>query len=113
MSRVKILGLVLILAALSVALILVMQNQPGVTTIDPARPPEDILEPAEMKKLRTLQNTTDVFLVGRVSPDDATVIVLSGSEQGSKQASWMDIRTGQLEPIDPKFIEQFPQSEIA
>ena|SRR5688572_18362585 len=39
------------------------------------RPLEDILEPAEMEKLRTLQSTTDVFLVGRVSPDGSNIIV--------------------------------------
>ena len=89
------------------------QNPPGATMIDPARPPEDILEPTEVEKIRTLQNTNDVFLVGRVSPDDSTILVLSGSEEGSKQISWMDVQTGQLEPIDLKAFELFPQSEIA
>jgi dipeptidyl aminopeptidase/acylaminoacyl peptidase len=111
--KAKVLASSLILVIGLTLVISVLQYQPGVTTINPARPPEDILEPAEMEKLRTLQNTTDVFLVGRVSPDDSTVIVADGSEQGSKHASWLDIQTGQMKPINTKFIEFFPQGEIA
>ena len=100
--------------AIGVALVIsALQNQPGITTINPSRPPSDILKPAELERLRTLQNTTDVFLVGRVSPDDSTVIVATGSEQGSKQASWMDTQTGQMKPINAKFIEFFPHGDIA
>jgi len=116
----KILVGVLILAVGSAVALWVIQNLSGVTTINPSRPPDDILEPAEMEKLRTLQNTTGVFLMGRISPDDSTVIVASGTDEvsengepASKQASWMDIQTGELEPIDSKFLELFPQGDIA
>ena len=111
--KAKILVSALILAIGLVLVYSVLQNEPGVTIINPERPPEDILETAEMEKLRALQNTTDVFLVGRISPDDSTVIVAYGSEQGSKQASWLDIQTGQMKPIGNKFIEFFPQGDVA
>jgi dipeptidyl aminopeptidase/acylaminoacyl peptidase len=58
--------------------------------------------------------------VGRISPDDSTVIVASGTDEvsengepASMQASWMDIQTGELEPIDSKFLQLFPRGEIA
>lgn len=113
MSKRNIIILGLIVAVVAASSYWFYENPPGVTMIDPARPPEDILEPTEVEKIRTLQNTNDVFLVGRISPDDSTIIVLYGSEQGSKQVSWMDVQTGQLEPIDLKALELFPQSEIA
>ena len=118
MSRVKLLSLLLIVASLSALGIWIIQNPAGVTTVNPARPPQDILEPDEMEKLRTLQNAKDVFLLGAISPDDSTVIVASGTESGkgksdSKQAVWLDIPTGQSTPIDAKFLQLFPQSEIA
>ena len=114
MSKLKLIILALSLASVAAATTYWFhENPPGVTMIDPARPPEDILELAEVEKIRTLQNTNDVFLVGRVSPDDSTIVVMSGSEQGSRQISWMDVQTGQLEPIDSKVLDLFPQSEIA
>lgn len=113
MSKRNIIILGLIVAVVAASSYWFYENPPGVTMIDPARPPEDILEPTEVEKIRTLQNTNDVFLVGRISPDDSTIIVLYGSEQGSKQVSWMDVQTGQLEPIDRKALELLPQSEIA
>lgn len=118
MSKVKFLALLLIVTSISTLGIWIIQDPPGVTTINPARPPQDILEPEEMEKLRTLQNAKEVFLLGAISPDDSTVIVASGTEAGngesdSKQAVWLDIQTGQSTPIDSKFLELFPQSEIA
>ena len=118
MSKVKLLALLLIITSISALGIWLIQDPPGVTTINTARPPQDILEPEEMEKLRTLQNARDVFLLGAISPEDSTVIVASGTDAGngetdSKQAVWPDIQTGQSTPIDSKFIELFPQSEIA
>ena len=55
-------------AGVSAAVYWFNQNPPGVTMIDPARPPEPILEPAEVEKIRTLQNTKEVYLLGGVSP---------------------------------------------
>lgn len=95
--------------------VIYFQNNAGVTTIDPARPPEQILEAAEFEKLMALQNTLDVFLLSGVSPDDSTIIVAAGAsdESGSKQASWMNIQTGALEPINAEFLKLFPQSAVA
>ena len=92
--------------------IVYLRNNAGITTIDPARPPESLLVAAELEKLTALQNTQDVFLLSDVSPDDSTVIVAAGAsdESGSRQASWMNIQTGALEPITDEFLELPPQS---
>jgi dipeptidyl aminopeptidase/acylaminoacyl peptidase len=89
------------------------QNPPGVTMIDPKRPPEPILEPAEVDKIRTLQNTKAVFLLGGISPDDASILVIAGTSEDSGQASWLDLGTGQFEQIDSQALGLFPQGEIA
>ena len=80
--------------------------------IDPARPLAPILEPAEVEKIRTLQNTKEVYLLGEISPDDTTVMVMAGTAEDSAQASWLDLHTGQLEPIDARVLEFIPQSEL-
>ncbi|HET9907029.1 MAG TPA: prolyl oligopeptidase family serine peptidase [Anaerolineales bacterium] len=117
-TKAKILFVVVLLASVSAGIIWRLQNPPGVIMINPMRPPQNILGEAELEKLRALQNTTDIFLIGSISPDDSTVIVATGTEEGSenegsKQVSWMNIQTGQLEPVDSKFLELFPQGEIA
>ena len=89
------------------------QYPPGVTIINSTRPPEHILEPAEVEKIRTLQNTKEVFLLGGVSPDDTSVLVIAGTSEDSGQASWLNLETGQFESIDSSLLEVFPQSEIA
>jgi dipeptidyl aminopeptidase/acylaminoacyl peptidase len=95
--------------------VIYLRNTAGVTTIDPARPPESILEAVEYEKLVALQNTQSVFLVSSVSPDDSTMLIAAGSneESGSRQASWMNIQTGELEPIRAEFLQLFPQSQVA
>jgi dipeptidyl aminopeptidase/acylaminoacyl peptidase len=86
----------------------------GFTTIDPAHPPPAILEFAELERLITLQSTSEVFLLSGVSPDDSTIIVAAGSSEdpGSGQASWLNIQTGQLEPLPAEFLKLFPQSQV-
>ena len=113
MSKSKGIVLMLIVACISAAAYWFNQNPPGVTVINPARPPEDILEAAEVAKIRTLQNTNEVYLLGPVSPDDTTVITLSGSSEVTAQAAWLDLQTGQIEPIDSKLLEFAPQGDIA
>ena len=113
MSKIKLLVLVLLVAGISAAVYWFNQNPPGVTMIDPARPPEPILEPAEVEKIRTLQNTKEVFLLGGVSPDDTTVMVIAGTGEDSSHASWLNLQTGQMETIDAKVLEFFPQGDIA
>lgn len=113
MSKLKLLLLVLIVAGISAAVYWFTQNPPGVTMINPARPPEPILEPAEVEKIRTLQNTKEVYLMGPVSPNDATILVIDGIGEDSAQASWLNLQTGQMEPIDAKILELFPQGDIA
>jgi dipeptidyl aminopeptidase/acylaminoacyl peptidase len=115
MSKLKVIVLVLIVASISGAAYWFNQNPPGVTMIDPARPPEPILDAAELEKLVALQSTTDVFLVSGVSPDDSTILLVWGSseESGTRQAGWMNIQTGELEPIPAEFLKLFPQSAVA
>src|SRR5687768_8373571 len=113
MSKLKLFVLVLIVGGVSAAVYWFNQNPPGVTMINPARPPDPILEPAEVEKIRTLQNTKEVYLMGSVSPDDTTIMVIAGTGEDSAQASWLNLQTGQMEPIDSKVLEFFPQSEIA
>jgi dipeptidyl aminopeptidase/acylaminoacyl peptidase len=105
----------LALAAGGAAGIIYLRDSIGITTINPARPPQPILETAELEKLTTLQNTQDVFLLSGVSLDDSTIIVAAGSseESGPRQASWMNIQTGELEPITEEFLKLFPQSQVA
>jgi dipeptidyl aminopeptidase/acylaminoacyl peptidase len=96
------------------------RNTAGFTTIDPAHPPEPILEAAELEKIAALQNTLDVFLLSAISPDDSTIIVAAGSSEGPSsngtgsgaQASWLNIQTGEREPIPAEFFQLFPQSQI-
>ncbi len=102
----------LIVAGASAAVYWFSQNPPGATMIDPARPPQDILDPADVEKIRTLQNTKEVFLLGEVSPEDTTVIVAAGAGEDSIQAFWLNIQTGSLEPIHSEFLQIFPQGEI-
>jgi dipeptidyl aminopeptidase/acylaminoacyl peptidase len=113
MSKLKLVVLVLIVAGVSAAVYWFNQNPPGVTMINPARPPEPILEPADVEKIRTLQNTKEVYLLGPVSPDDTTVMVMAGTGEDSAQASWLELPTGQLQPIDSKLLEFIPQGDIA
>lgn len=113
MSKLKLLVLVLLVAGISTAGYWFNQNPPGVTMINPARPLEPILEPAEVEKIRTLQNTKEVFLLGGVSPDDTTVMVIAGTGEDSSHAYWLDLQTGQMETIDAKVLEFFPQGDIA
>jgi dipeptidyl aminopeptidase/acylaminoacyl peptidase len=113
MSKPKLLALVLIVAGVAAAAFWFNQNPPGVTLINPARPPEHILEPADVEKIRTLQNTKEVYLLGAVSPDDTTLIVMAGTSEDSSQASWLDLQTGQLEPIDSKLMEFAPKGDVA
>ena len=113
MSKIKLLVLVLIAAGVSAAVYWFNQNPPGVTVLNPARPPKPILEPAEVEKIRTLQNTNEVYLLGGVSPDDTTVMVIAGTGEDSSNAYWLNLQTGQRETIDAKIREFFPQGEIA
>ena len=113
MSKFKLLILTLSLGGAAVAAFWLSQNPPGVTTINPARPPEPILELGEVEKIRTLQNTQEVFLLGATSPDDTSILVVAGTSEDSSQASWLNIQTGQFEPIDSKLVELAPQGEIA
>ena len=113
MSKLKLLVLVLLVAGISTAGYWFNQNPPGVTMINPARPLEPILEPAEVERIRTLQNTKEVFLLGGVSPDDTTVMVIAGTGEDSSHAYWLDLQTGQMETIDAKVLEFFPQGDIA
>jgi hypothetical protein len=114
MWKSKLLGVVLITAGVAAAAVYWFnQNPPGVTMINPARPPEHILEPAEVEKIHTLQNTQEIYLLGRVSPDDTTIMVMAGSSEDSAQISWLDLQTGQFEPIDAKLMEFAPQGDVA
>ena len=112
MSKLKLLVLALIVTGVSAAVYWFNQNPPGVTMIDPARLPESLLEPAEVEKIRTLQNTKEVYLLGEVSPDDTTVMVLAGTGEDSSHAYWLHLDSGQMETIDAKVLEFFPQSNI-
>src|SRR6185503_16921813 len=110
MLKSKILVGVLIIAVGSAVAFWALRDPAGVTTINPVRPPQPILEPDELEKLQTLQDTNDVFLMGSISPDDTSVIVAAGpsegpgsGEPGSTQIVWLDIPSGDMEPIDPKF----------
>jgi hypothetical protein len=69
--------------ALIAAVYWFIQNPPGVTMINPARPPDPILEPAEVEKILTLQETKDVYLLGPVSSDDASIIAIAGLDENS------------------------------
>lgn len=113
MSKLKLLVLVLLVAGISAAVYWFNQNPPGVTMINPARPPEPILEPTEVEKIRTLQNTKEVYLLGGVSPDDTTVMVIAGTGEDSSHAYWLNLQTGEMETIDAKVLEFFPQGDIA
>ena len=114
MSKMKLVLVVLTVAAISLAVgYWFYQNPPGVTMINPARPPEHILEPAEVEKIRTLQSTRDVFLLGGISPDDKSILVVAGTSAESGEVSWLNLETGQFEPTDPKLLELFPEGEIA
>ena len=114
MSRWKSFLTILLVAILSSAAVYWFnQNPPGVTMINPARPPEHILEPAEVEKIRTLQNSKEVYLVGSVSPDDTTIMVMAGSSEDSAQISWLNLQTGQFEPIDAQVVEFAPQGDVA
>src|SRR5512145_3070588 len=114
MSKLKLVLVVLTVAAISSAVgFWFNQNPPGATMINPARPPEPILEPAEVEKIRTLQNTKEVFLLGEISPDDTSILVIAGTSEDAGQASWLNLETGQFNPIDSKLLELFPQGEIA
>ena len=113
MSKLKLLILVLIVAGISAVVFWFNQNPPGVTMINPARLPEPILEPADVEKIHILQNTKEVYLLGPVSPDDTTTMVMAGTGEDSAQASWLDLPTGQLQPIDSKLLEFIPQGDVA
>ena len=89
------------------------QNPPGVTIVNPRRPPEPILAAEEVDKIRTLQTTREVFLLGGMSPDDRSILVVAGVSEESLQVSWLDLQTETFEPIDSKVLELFPQGEIA
>ena len=105
--------IVLLLASAAAAAFWYNQNPPGATMINPARPPEDILESAEVEKIRVLQNTKEVYLMGGVSPDDTSVMVVAGTGEASAEAFWLNLQTGQLEPIHANVPEFFPQGDIA
>lgn len=114
MSKIKLISVALaVLAIGSAAAYWLNQNPPGVTMIDPKRPPEPLLEPAEVEKIRTLQNTRAVFLLGGISPDDTSILVVAGTSEDAGHASWLDLQTGQFQPIDSQVMELFPQGEIA
>ncbi len=112
MSKRNLIVIGLLTASTAAAAFWYNQNPPGVTMVNPARPPEDILEPADVEKIRTLQNTTEVFLLGEVSPDDAAVMVMAGTSENSIQVSWLNLQTGQLKPIDANIREFIPQSGL-
>jgi dipeptidyl aminopeptidase/acylaminoacyl peptidase len=113
MSKFKLTIVALSLGSLAAAAFWFNQNPLGVTMINPARPPEPILEPAEVEKIRTLQNTKEAYLLGPVSPDDTTIMVMAGTGEDSAQAAWLDLPTGQLELIDSKLLEFIPQGDLA
>jgi dipeptidyl aminopeptidase/acylaminoacyl peptidase len=114
MSKWKLVLTILFLAIVSSrAVYWFNQKPPGVTIINPSRPPEPILGPADVEKIRTLQNTKEVFLLGGISPDDTSILVIAGTSQDSGQVSWLNLQTGQFQPIDSKLLELFPESEIA
>ena len=114
MSKLKLMVLALSLASVAVAAAYWFnENPPGVTMINPARPPEDILEPAEVEKIRTLQNTKEVYLAGGISPDDTSILVFAGTGENSTQASWLDLQTGDLERVDSKILGLAPQGDLA
>lgn len=113
MSKLKLMILVLIVASVSSTAYWFNQNPRGVTIINPNRLPAHILAAEEVEKIRTLQNTKDVFLLGGISPDDKSILVVAGTGEDSGQAAWLNIRTGQFEPIDSRILELFPQGEIA
>jgi hypothetical protein len=109
----RFLAIALVAAGIAAAAFWFNQNPPGVTMINPARPPEPILEPSEVEKIRTLQNTKEVYLLGGVSPDDKTIMVMAGTGEDSAQAFWLDLQTGQFESIDSKLLEFSPQGDLA
>ena len=109
----RFLAIALVAAGIAAAAFWFNQNPPGVTMINPARPPEPILEPAEVEKIRALQTTKEVYLLGGVSPDDKTIMVMAGTGEDSAQAFWLDLQTGQFESIDSKLLEFFPQGDLA
>ena len=113
MLKLKFLAVVLVLAGLAAGTTWMSQNPLGVTMINPARPPKDILEPAEVEKIHTLQNTKEVYLLGGISPDDTSILVLAGASEDESQASWLNLRTRELESIDAEILEFMPQGEIA
>lgn len=107
------LGLVLVIGiALTV---LYIRDTAGIITIDPNNPPEPIFEASELEKLKALQSTQDVFLLSGVSPDDSTIIVAAGpsDDPTAGRASWLNIQTGELQPIPAEILQLFPQSQIA
>ena len=112
MSKRNLFIIALLMVGAAAAAFWYVQNPPGVTLIDPARPPEPILEPAEVEKIRSLQNTKELFLLGEISPDDTTIIAAAGTGEDSSQAFWLNIQNGTMDPINSKFMALFPQSEI-
>jgi dipeptidyl aminopeptidase/acylaminoacyl peptidase len=87
----------------------------GMTVIDANNPPVHILDAAEVEKITTLQNTFDVFAISNISPDDSTMIIAAGiGSEGEEagQASWMNMQTGELQPISADFLQHFPQSAV-
>jgi dipeptidyl aminopeptidase/acylaminoacyl peptidase len=113
MSKLNLMILVLIVAGLAAVFYWFNRNPLGVTMINPARLPENILETAEVEKIRILQNTKEVYLLGAVSPDDRTVVVVSDLGEDSGQAVWLDLQSGKFEPIDSKILKLAPQGDIA
>ncbi|HSL28972.1 MAG TPA: prolyl oligopeptidase family serine peptidase [Anaerolineales bacterium] len=105
----------LVLAIGIAAAVLYVRNPAGITTIDPNDPPEPILEAAELEKLKTLQSTQDVFLLSGVSPDDSTILVAAGpsDDPAAGSASWLDIQTGELQPVPAEILQLVPQSQVA
>ena len=87
--------------------------------VEPDQPPPPILQPAEVERLLTLQNTKELFLLSAVSPDDTSVVFAAapvGAEEGKGAeppvAGFLAIRDGSLQEIDPSFFMHFPQSEV-
>lgn len=113
MLKKKFFAIALIATGIAAAAFWFIQNPPGVTMINPARPPEPILEPAEVEKIRTLQTTKEVYLLGGISPDDTTIMVMAGIGEDSAQTSWLDIQTGQMESTDSKLMKFVPQGDVA
>lgn len=114
MSKLKLTVLVLSLVSVAAAIAYWFnENPPGATMINPARPPKDILTPAEVEMIRTLQNTKEVYLLGPVSPDDTSILVVAGTSEAAAEAFWLDPQTGQMEPIHANVMEFFPQGDIA